>query len=106
MTDVRAKTARPATAGIHLRLTAYEKAGNEPKRMATLEALMAMAPALPSAAALSEIYFRNGRDDTRTLLSRFLKELTVENGLLLRLAEFDVAAGAKDEAIAVLKRPS
>jgi tetratricopeptide (TPR) repeat protein len=83
----------------------YEKAGNEPKRMATLEALVAMAPALPSAAALSEIYFRNGRvDDARTLLSRFLKELTVENGLLLRLAEFDVAAGAKDEAVAVLKR--
>jgi tetratricopeptide (TPR) repeat protein len=83
----------------------YEKAQNEPKHQAVLERLVAMTPTLSNASPLSEIYYRQGRfDDARALLSLFPRELTVENGLLLRLAEYHVAAGAKDEAIAVLKR--
>jgi tetratricopeptide (TPR) repeat protein len=83
----------------------YEKAGDQPKYRETLERLVATAPTFARAAALSEVYFRDGRvDDARTLLSRYQRELTVKNGLLFRLAELHVAANAKDDAIAVLSR--
>ena len=83
----------------------YQKAGDHPKHRETLERLVATAPTLASASALSEVYFRDGRvDDARTLLSRYQRQLTVKNGLLLRLAELHVAANAKDDAIAVLSR--
>jgi tetratricopeptide (TPR) repeat protein len=83
----------------------YQKTGDEAQCVATLERLMASEPAYASAAALSEAYYRNGRvNEARMLLSRFMNELTLENGLLLRLAEYHVAAGAREEAIAVLRR--
>lgn len=102
----RYSAVRPTDSTFLLKLAElYQKAGNEPRCLAALERLMASAPGLRGAAALSEAYYRNGGvEEARALLSRYVKELTAENGLLLRLAEFHIAAGAKDDAIAVLMR--
>jgi hypothetical protein len=81
--------------------------GNSPVPwlIAMLERNIAIAPTLSRAVELADLYHQAQRLDEETaLLSRFDAELTVENGLVLRLAELLAGTGNRETAIQLLMR--
>jgi Flp pilus assembly protein TadD len=81
-------------------------AGNAARRIAMLKRSVALTPRLSRVAELAGIYREQGQaDEELALLSPFETELTVENGLLLRLAQLLAGNGERDRAVRVLMRP-
>jgi tetratricopeptide (TPR) repeat protein len=84
----------------------YKSAGDATRRVAMLKHSIAITPRLSRAVELAGLYREEQQsDDELALLSRFSSELTLESGLLLRLAELHAGIGDRDGAIRVLMRP-
>ena len=84
----------------------YKSTGDQKKQIAMLKRSIAITPRLSRAAELA-LLSREERhaDEEVALLSRFEGELTLESGLLLRLAELRASIGDREGAIRVLMRP-
>lgn len=99
---------RPQDAEAYARLASlYGTAGEAGRQIAMLQRSIAITPRLSHVAELAAVYRdRQITDAELALLSRFDSELTVESGLLLRLAELREGAGDREGAIRTLMRPS
>ena len=97
---------RPDDAEAYARLAdLYGKVDDVTRQIAMLERSVAIAPTLARATNLAALYQQeNQADNELALLSRFESQLTVGNGLLLRLAELRAATGDRDGAISILMR--
>jgi tetratricopeptide (TPR) repeat protein len=97
---------RPQDADAYGRLAGlYGAAGEAVRQTDALERSVALAPKLPRVAELAALYRSLGKMDAeRALLARFGSELTVESGLLLRLAQLYAGNGEPLRAIAALSR--
>jgi tetratricopeptide (TPR) repeat protein len=97
---------RPDDAEAYARLAdLYGKVDDVTRQIAMLERSVAIAPTLARATNLAALYQQeNQADKELALLSRFESQLTVGNGLLLRLAELRAATGDRDGAISILMR--
>ena len=83
----------------------YKSAGSLTKQIMMLERHIAITPTLSRVAELADLYHQTQRaDEEYALLARFEANLTVESGLLLRLAERYANAGDRQSAIRVLMR--
>jgi tetratricopeptide (TPR) repeat protein len=84
----------------------YKRTGDATRRVAMLKRTIAITPRLSRAVELAALYREEQQsDDELALLSRFSSELTLESGLLLRLAELQAGIRDRDSAIDVLMRP-
>ncbi len=84
----------------------YRAVGDRTRRIAMLRRSVVLTPRLSRVAELAGVYHEDGQaDEELALLSRFEGELTVKNGLLLRLAQLCDGNGEPDRAIRVLMRP-
>ena len=84
----------------------YDRTGSLTKAIAMLKTSIAIKPKLSYAIALEVLYRKEQRaDEELALLSQFETELTLESGLLLRLAELRADVGDKAGAIKALMRP-
>src|SRR5579871_5843287 len=84
----------------------YKHIGDRGHRIAMLQHSLSLKPNVSRAMELAGLY----RDDERlgeelALLSQYESELTLESGLLLRLAKLHVARGERSSAFRVLMRP-
>jgi tetratricopeptide (TPR) repeat protein len=97
---------RPKDAEAYGRLAElYGASGEATRQMVALERSVALAPKLPRIAELATLHRSLGETDAeRTLLVRFTSELTVQSGLLLRLAQLYLGNGEPQHAVAVLSR--
>ena len=83
----------------------YKSTGDQARRIVMLERSIALKPRLSRTMELAGLYRDNQRtDEELTLLSRHEFELTLESGLLLRLAKLHVANGDRQRALHVLMR--
>lgn len=84
----------------------YKALGDPARRVARLERALAIRPLLSRALELGGVYRDQGRfAEERALLGRHEHELTLDSGLLLRLAQLREAAGDRAGAIRTLMRP-
>jgi thioredoxin-like negative regulator of GroEL len=84
----------------------YKKTGNFVQRAAMLKQSIAIRPVIERISELAALYRSQHRDDKElALLSRFKTELTMESGLVVRLAELIAAVGNRAGAIEILMRP-
>lgn len=97
---------RPADADAYGRLAGlYGAVGEAARQRDALERSVGLAPKLPRIAELAALYRSLGKaDEERALLTRFEPDLTVRNGLLLRLAQIYLDGGEKLRAITALSR--
>jgi tetratricopeptide (TPR) repeat protein len=97
---------RPQDAEAHGRLAAlYGATGETARQKDALERSIALAPKLPRIAELAALHRSLDETDAeRTLLARFEPDLTVQSGLLLRLAQLYADNGEKLRAVAALSR--
>jgi tetratricopeptide (TPR) repeat protein len=97
---------RPQDAEAYGRLAGlYGKTGETDRQKDALEQSVALAPKLLRVAELAALHRSLGETDAeRTLLARFAPELTVQSGLLLRLAQLYVGNQETLRAVAVLSR--
>ena len=97
---------RPDDAEAYARLAdLYGKVDDATKQIAMLERSVAIAPTLARAADLAALYRQENQVDKElALLSRFESQVTVGNGLLLRLAELRASTGDREGAIGILMR--
>ena len=97
---------RPDDAEAYARLAKlYGKVNDVTRQIAMLERSVAIAPTLARAIDLAALYRQENQVDKElALLSRFESELTVGNGLLLRLAELHASTGDREGAIDILMR--
>ncbi|MBS0243713.1 MAG: hypothetical protein JSS20_16170, partial [Proteobacteria bacterium] len=83
----------------------YLTLGARRERLAALKRQFELKRDLASAEVLSADLYDNGEPgEAGRVLTRFTPLLTAENGLLVRLAEYRVAAGETSSAIALLMR--
>ena len=84
----------------------YKHTGDSTRQMVMLERSVAITPTVTRAAELAALYRAQQRGDQElALLSRFDADATLENGLLLRLAELRAGSGDRMGAIQTLARP-
>lgn len=97
---------RPQDAEAYGRLAGlYEVAGEAVRQMDALERSVVLAPKLSRVAELAALHRSMGKTDAeRALLARFESKLTVQSGLLLRLAQLYTGNDEKLRAIAALSR--
>ncbi len=97
---------RPQDADAYGRLAGlYGAAGDVGRQTEALERSVALAPKLPRVAELAVLYRSlENTDAERDLLTRFATDLTVQSGLLLRLAQLRTDNGEPLRAIAALSR--
>jgi Flp pilus assembly protein TadD len=83
----------------------YKRAGDTTTEIALLKHSIGLTPKLSRVAQLAGLYHQENQDDKElALLSRFEADLTVESGLLLRLAELHADTGDREGAVRVLTR--
>lgn len=97
---------RPADADAYGRLAGqYGLAGDTDRQQAALVQAVALAPTVPRIGALATLLRARGKaDEERALLMQFEPALTVQSGLVLRLAQLYEAQGDYQRAIAALSR--
>ena len=97
---------RPNDGEAYVRLAdLYKRAGDTTTRISMLEHSVALAPKLSRVAELAGLYRQERQADKELgLLSRLEAELTVESGLLLRLAELHAGIGNPAGAVRILSR--
>jgi tetratricopeptide (TPR) repeat protein len=84
----------------------YKRTGDTARQVVMLERSVAITPRLPRAVELAALYRERQQPELElALLSRFDADATLENGLLLRLAELRVGSGDRMGAIRTLERP-
>jgi tetratricopeptide (TPR) repeat protein len=84
----------------------FKRTGDITRQIVMLERSVAITPKLPRVAELAALYReRQQTEQELSLLSRFEEDATLENGLLLRLAELRVGSGDRNGAIQTLARP-
>jgi tetratricopeptide (TPR) repeat protein len=84
----------------------YGHTGDTARQIAMLERSIAISRKLPRAVELANLYHeRRQAGQELGLLARFEAEATLENGLLLRLAQLYANLGDRTSAIRVLSRP-
>ncbi len=98
---------RPKDTGAYAFLAdLYAKTGDMTQGIAMLQRAIAINPALPHIKALASLYHQAQEADRElALLSQFEAKLTLQSGLLLRLAELRVNVGDREGAIRALLRP-
>jgi tetratricopeptide (TPR) repeat protein len=83
----------------------YKRAGDTTTQIAMLEHSIGLTPKLSRVAELADLYHQEHQGDKEfALLSRFEADLTVDSGLLLRLAELHAGTGDREGAVRVLTR--
>ena len=84
----------------------YKRTHDQTQRIAMLQRSLVLKPNLSRAMELAGLYRDNQQpDDELALLSHYESEVTLESGLVLRLAKLYVARGERDSALHVLMRP-
>jgi tetratricopeptide (TPR) repeat protein len=98
---------RPKDTGAYAFLAdLYAKTGNITQAITMLQPAIAIKPALPHIMALASLYYHAQEPDKElALLSRFEAKLTLQGGLLLRLAQLRATVGDREGAIRALMRP-
>ncbi len=84
----------------------YKNMSDQTRRIAMLQRSLSLKPSLSRAKELAELYRDNRQTDSElALLSQYELKMTLQSGLLLRLAQLHVAHGEQDAALRVLMRP-
>jgi tetratricopeptide (TPR) repeat protein len=98
---------RPDDGDAYARLAdLYNRIGDQARRLAMLQRSLALRPRLSRAMELAGLYReRQEAHQELALLSLYESQLTLESGLLLRLARLYAADGYRDRALHVLMRP-
>jgi tetratricopeptide (TPR) repeat protein len=97
---------RPDDAEAFARLAELYKDTDQDRRATMLQRSLALKPRLSHAIQLADLYRDSQRaDDELALLSHYESELTLENGLRLRLARLHAALGDRQGALRLLMRP-
>jgi tetratricopeptide (TPR) repeat protein len=85
----------------------YNRTGDQDRRLAMLRRSLALMPRLSRAMELAGLYRdRRQTGEELAVLSCYESELTLESGLLLRLATLHVAHGDRERALGTLLRPA
>lgn len=98
---------QPSDGDARARLADIHKSiGDQGRRIVMLQQSLALKPRLLRAMELAGLYRERQQSDLElTLLERYGTELTLESGLLLRLARLHIANGDRQRALHTLMRP-